>query len=206
MPLSPFGADPINDWLLEWQERQRAAFEETERRTDDQWRALSEDCQSGLQTAMTGPEGANVARIGALNQALAAAPQLQAAVAGTNIPWQMLAAIGIRESGFRNVAQPDGRGMGIFQIDLGAHPQVTAQQASDMTWAARFAANLLSTNMARLRQNHRNLNPAQLLQATAASYNLGVGGISGNPNTIDAGSPRNNYGSSVVNVMDCFRN
>lgn len=45
----------------------------------------------------------------------------------------------------------------------------------------------------------------QLLQATAASYNFGTSNISGNPNTIDAGSANDNYGTNVMNLMDCFK-
>jgi hypothetical protein len=46
--------------------------------------------------------------------------------------------------------------------------------------------------------------PAQLEQATAASYNLGKYGIGGNPSTIDAGSTGGNYGSTVVSLSACF--
>jgi hypothetical protein len=51
---------------------------------------------------------------------------------------------------------------------------------------------------------HPNLNPTQLLQATAASYNFGTGNISGNPNTIDVGTTGGNYGANVLLLMDCF--
>ena len=63
---------------------------------------------------------------------------------------------------------------------------------------------MLATNMATLGAKYPNLSPAQLLQATAASYNFGTGNISGNPNTIDVGTTGNNCGSNVVNLMDCF--
>jgi hypothetical protein len=49
-----------------------------------------------------------------------------------------------------------------------------------------------------------NFTPAQLVQATAASYNFGIRNISGNPNTIDVGTANGNYGSNVVQLMDCF--
>lgn len=117
----------------------------------------------------------------------------------------MLGAIGIRESGFGGtLIQPDGLGRGIFQIDLGAHPNVTEAQALDPVFAAHYAAQLLATNYASLAAAHPNLNTSQLLQATAASYNFGTGNISGNPNTIDVGSTGNNYGSNVMKLTDCF--
>jgi hypothetical protein len=62
---------------------------------------------------------------------------------------------------------------------------------------------MLATNMNYL-SNAFSFTPSQLLQATAASYNLGRGGISGNPNTIDVGSTGGNYGSTVVGMMACF--
>jgi hypothetical protein len=63
---------------------------------------------------------------------------------------------------------------------------------------------MLISNMADLQSSYPNLTQAQLLQATAASYNFGVSNISGNPNTIDTGTTGNNYGSNVVNLMSCF--
>ena len=118
----------------------------------------------------------------------------------------MLAAIGVRESGFLNVSEVDGAGVGvgIFQITVGANSGVTAQQAGNLAWAANWAASYLATNNSTLAADYPNLDPAHLLQATAASYNLGVGGISGNPNTIDAGSALGNYGSSILGLMECF--
>ena len=59
--------------------------------------------------------------------------------------------------------------------------------------------------MAYLANAYPNFTPDQLLQATAASYNLGTGGISGNPATIDEGSAGDNYGSNVVDLMETFK-
>jgi hypothetical protein len=60
--------------------------------------------------------------------------------------------------------------------------------------------------MNKLGQEFPNFTATQLLQATAASYNLGVGGISGNPNTIDQGTqPSGNYGSNVLAMVNCFQ-
>ena len=117
-----------------------------------------------------------------------------------------VAAVGIRESGLQNIPQQGGgQGLGVFQIDLGAHPNVSPSQALDPAFSANFAANMLSSNMSTLASSHPNLNSAQLLQATAASYNFGLGNISGNPNTIDVGTTGNNYGSNVVAITNnCF--
>ncbi len=143
-------------------------------------------------------------RIDAVKRAQAASSTLRSAAEEHDIDWRFLAAIGVRETGFRNINQKDGKGVGVFQIDLGQNPSVTAAQASDPEWAADWAAKRLAANFARLAANHPNLDQAHLLQATAASYNFGTGNITGNPNTIDVGSAGNNYGSNIMNLMDCF--
>jgi hypothetical protein len=117
----------------------------------------------------------------------------------------LLAAIGIRESGFSNIDQPDGLGRGVFQIDLGAHPNVTEAQAHDLAFSADYAAGLLASNMASLRAEFPNFTADQLTQATAASYNFGVDDISGNPATIDVGTTGNNYGSNIMGLMGAFK-
>ncbi len=97
--------------------------------------------------------------------------------------------------------------LAFFQIDLGpkgGNPNVSVQQAFDPTWAANYAANMLSNNSDTLAANFPNFTPTQLTQATAASYNFGTSNISGNPNTIDVRTTGNNYGSDVLLLMDCF--
>jgi hypothetical protein len=122
---------------------------------------------------------------------------------------KFLAAVGVRESGLP--ANPDvveaggGKGRGLFQIDLGAHPGVTVAQAFDPNYSANYSANLLLTDLTQLGRKSSNFNPDQLSQATAAAYNSGVGNISGNPNTIDNGTTWDNYGSNVNAISnDCF--
>jgi RHS repeat-associated protein len=132
---------------------------------------------------------------------------IQTAARANNIDPNLLAAIGIRETGFQNIPQEGGLGRGVFQIDLGQNPSVTSRQAADITYSANFAANRLATNESILANRYPNLTSTQLLQATAASYNLGVSrrAISGNPDTIDVGSARGNYGSNVIDIMRyCF--
>jgi RHS repeat-associated protein len=168
--------------------------------------ALSSDCQKGLSTALsvasgTSDEVAAQLRLDALGRASAAAITLSASGTG----WAMIAAIGIRETGFRNIDQPDGQGAGVFQIDLGQHPEVTAAQAHDLAWAANWAANLLSVNALVLAAKFPDFTQGQLLQATAASYNFGTGNVSGNPATIDVGTTNDNYGSNILDLMRCFK-
>lgn len=93
----------------------------------------------------------------------------------------------------------------MFQIDLSRNPGVTAAQAFNIPWAANYAAGVLASNAAYISSNSPNFTASQQLQATAASYNFGLGNISGNPNTIDQGSTNNNYGSNVVGLMSCFK-
>ncbi len=158
----------------------------------------SQDCLNALQTAH--------ANTGALTRADNNMQLIQAAAAANGINPDLLAAIGIRESGFRNIPQGGGgMGAGVFQVDLGQNPSVTSAEAYNVAWEANYAAQMLANNMATLASKYPGLTPCQLQQATAASYNFGTGNISGNPNTIDVGSTGNNYGSNVMNLMTCFQ-
>ena len=141
---------------------------------------------------------------------------LTQATAGTGLTPAFLAAIGIEETGFNNIQQacksgvswgdPSCAGDGIFQIDLSKNPSVSQSDAENTSFAAVWAANYLGGNMNKLGQLFPNFEPTQLLQATAASYNFGIGNISGNPNTIDVGTkPSGNYGSTVLGIMNCFQ-
>jgi hypothetical protein len=63
------------------------------------------------------------------------------------IPWTLLAAIGVRESGFANKSEGDGgNAVGVFQIDLKQNPSVTGAQAGNLAWAASWAASTLAQN------------------------------------------------------------
>ncbi|WP_213807878.1 RHS repeat-associated core domain-containing protein [Granulicella sp. dw_53] len=126
----------------------------------------------------------------------------------------LLGAVGVHESGMQNIAQyGGGKGAGVFQIDLGANPGVQSAQAYNVNFAANFSAGMLSSNMTFLASAHPNFSSNQLAQATAATYNMGLGthpkgkNVSGNPNTIDKGTTGGNYGSNVVALMNnCFHN
>jgi len=157
----------------------------------------SKKCLIGLKMAGTNTQ--------ALQRAVANWGTIEKAATANGIVPSMLAAIGIRETGFRNIAQSGGgQGRGIFQIDLGQNPSVTSAQADDPSFAANFAAQMLASNMTALSTDHPNLTGDKLVQATAASYNFGTGNISGNPNTIDVGTTGNNYGTDILLLMECF--
>ena len=121
----------------------------------------------------------------------------------------LLAAVGLKESDFSNgLERGGGKGVGIFQIDLGQNPGVTKEQALDPKWASNWAAARLSSNMAYLKSKFPGFTADELLQATAASYNLGLGGISGNPSTTDVGThgqPPDRYGANVLQLRECFQ-
>jgi hypothetical protein len=158
----------------------------------------SDKCKKALATAKKD--------MGAVRRAIANSATINAAASANGIPAALLMAVGVRETGFMNIAQQGGGfGRGVFQIDLGAHPNVSAAQAFDVSFSAQYAAGLLAHNSSVIANQHPKLTSAQLLQATAASYNFGIGNISGNPATIDVGTTGNNYGSNVINLMDCFK-
>ncbi|MGB7552732.1 MAG: RHS repeat-associated core domain-containing protein, partial [Candidatus Korobacteraceae bacterium] len=158
-------------------------------------------CNKALATAKAN----SVAVTNAVNNWSVLANATQA-TGNVSITPYLLAAIGIRETGFRNVAQTGGGpGYGVFQITTGPSTGVTPSMAGNVPWAANYAANLLSSNMTTLANNFPNFTSNQLLQATAASYNFGTSNISGNPNTIDVDTTNGNYGSNVVQIAhNCF--
>ena len=172
-----------------------------------EWDSLTDTCKDALRTAMPGKDTnlATHVRVGALNRAIADQMLLKMAAEQAGIDWKLLGAIGIRESGFKNTLQPNGKGGGIFQIDLGQNPSVTTSQASDAVFAATWAATKLATDMSGLASAYPAFTSMQLLQATAASYNFRTGNISGDPASIDIGTTRNNYGQNVLDLMDCLR-
>lgn len=154
-------------------------------------------CVAALRTA-----GANTA---AVRRANSNWPLLQQVGSATNVNPSALAAIGIRESGFRNIFGDHGHGRGTFQIDDRAYPKVTNTQAFNQTFAANFAANKLNSDFSVLYSKFGNFTDAQLDQATFASYNFGTPNISGNPNTIDVATTGNNYGSNTLAILiNCF--
>jgi RHS repeat-associated protein len=156
------------------------------------------DCAAALQVARKNQQ--------AINRAMQNWAILVQAGNAHGVDPRMLAAIGVRETGFRNINEVDGAGvgMGVFQLTVSPQSGVPAAQAQNLSAAANSAAALLASNMENLSNRFPSFTPSQLQQATAASYNFGAGNISGNPNTIDVGSAHNNYGSNILQLMDCF--
>jgi soluble lytic murein transglycosylase-like protein len=145
-----------------------------------------------------------------LNRGIAMMDLLEKAGDAHGIDPALLAAIPLKESNFTNKSEVDGAGVGvgIFQITVSAGSGITAQQASDPAWAANWAAKTLTSNMTLLAAKHPNFTGDVLLQATAASYNLGPNAFSGDPDKIDIGSkgtPKDAYGANVMQLMECFR-
>jgi len=178
-----------------------------------QWNSLSVKCQNALTTAV--PKTPVIGMLAALSRAEDDESYFEDAVTGTDISWQMLAAIAIRESGVQDVNENDGAGVGvgIFQITVKNNNQnpkngPTVNEANNLMWSANYAAQLLNSNLAYLAKQFPNFTASQLLQATAASYNMNPykpGNFTGNPNTIDKGTAGGNYGSNIMNLMNnCF--
>ena len=157
---------------------------------------FSDACKAALATANK--------KQAAVTRAENAWSVLQTAAEAHDIDPALLAAIGVRETGFVN--EPEigkGHGMGVFQLTN--QPGVTAAQAYDLTFAADYAANMLSDNMSYFSNKFPAFTPDQLLQATVAGYNRYRARISGDPNMIDAHTTGNNYGSNVMGLMSCFQ-
>jgi len=159
--------------------------------------------------------GAIESRIGALNRAKAAMGMLQAITAGSVIDASMIAAIGIRETGFRNIygnSYQDNQGnwhenlgRGVFQIDIGQHPEVSESLAMNTTWAATWAMNYLRANYSNWCPETSVLTRLIFSRHWQHPITLALGIISGNPDTIDVGSTNNNYGSNILDLMACFK-
>ena len=83
---------------------------------------------------------------GAVDRANAAWGTIQAAADANSIDPAMLAAIGVLETGFKSTSEKDGAGVGVgvFQITVSKTSGVTAKQAGNLSWAANYAATLLS--------------------------------------------------------------
>ena len=134
---------------------------------------------------------------------------LSAAASPNDIDARLLGAIGVRETGFQNVNESYGAGggVGVFQITVSPTSGVTAAQAGNLPWAANYVAKMLASNRTYLRNRFPNFTPEQLLKATAASNNMNPyrrGNFTGNPARIDVGTAHGNYGSNVLNLMNCW--
>jgi RHS repeat-associated protein len=174
------------------------------------WQGLSDDCQNGLRTALPArSDSQGIPRwLGALDRAKDKQATLEAAADKYGIDWHLLAAIGIRETGFV--------GDNIFQLSGNL---ASADQAKDLAQAADIAAKLLSDNASLISKTISGLSPDRLNWMVAASFNTGAQGQINryrngfSPDYLTApidpsGTPnrryRNNYGENVLGLEDCF--
>jgi hypothetical protein len=203
IPTSPFPVYHGSDRQADQQSRAEMI--------QDEWDNLSADCQKGLKMAVPGSISGQIA---ALNRAWTSTIIDDAATANAIDP-ALLAAIAIRETGFRNIHQTNGQAVGIFQIDLGQNPGVTGAQASNPAWAAKY----LSGTAAALANSYPNLAGGAALggssdfsgaftRAWADTYNLGLGGVKAFLNAgldPDLGTTGENYGQNMLQLMQCFK-
>jgi hypothetical protein len=155
--------------------------------------SLNQKCLDGLHTVRKNAD--DVARVEALM------PTLRTAATTHGIDPSLLAAVALRESGGRNIAEiGGGKGWGVFQLTN--RPHVTQAQAYDVPFAANYAANMLAENRHTLSRKAPNFTADQLTQAMAAAYNKGPSRITGDPASIDIGT--GGYGRNVVDLMNCF--
>ena len=177
---------------------------------------LSEECARGLVTAGYGPD--------AVERASQSESVLQEAAAQYGIDWKMLAAIGIYETGFRNLNEKDGHGNAVGVFQFADTSGVPADTASKLREAAFAAANLLSQNKSTIQSAFPDLSGRMLEWAMVASWNRGAGGVVSNlqnghtpdyhtspiySNGVHTGRYRGGgtgqYGTDVLHLMDCFR-
>lgn len=157
-------------------------------------------CRQGMK--MTQSDQASI------NRAKAAKATLQAAAAKHGIDWRILAAIGVRETGFRNIDSPrvGDPGQGVFQLTN--QPGVTRAQAHNLAFAANYAAKMIADNKRYFKRKFPKFNETQLMHAAIAAYNFGLVEVKGNPERIDIGTAGSKegrpYGESVLLAANCF--
>ena len=133
-------------------------------------------------------------------------PALAEAGRNTRVDPAYLAAVGIRESNFENIRERGGgAGIGVFQLTN--RPGVSEAQAFDIGFSANYAGRMLRENFDFFSDQRRfpDFNQRDAARAAIAAYNFGPSEISGNPATIDRGTPGNNYSTTVILVATkCF--
>jgi RHS repeat-associated protein len=138
----------------------------------------------------------------AIVRAQAAWPLLSKAAEGLTDP-RLLAAIGVRESGFRNIPEAGGGGgRGVFQITGNG---VSDANAYNVSWSASWAAQKWNSDYNYFKSKFPDFTGDQVVHAATASYNFGRSNLSGNPRTIDKGTTGDNYGINVLTIGgSCF--
>lgn len=136
------------------------------------------------------------------------------------IDWTLLAAIGIRESGFQNVNQVGGgAGVGVFQIDLSQNPSVSRETAESLELSANWVGAALADMMGGLTRDF-NLAGPNLEAFAVSAHNTGRGramsalhrlqgqGIAPqdlDPFSLDRYTAHGNYTAHVANLRSCFK-
>ena len=151
----------------------------------------------------------------AVARAEADAALIKAAASANGIDPNLLAAVGVQESGWRNRPQVGGQGAGIFQIDLGQHP-AQANIAYIPAQAANWAAGLLSWNYNYMETRYGD-GPDATTAYAIRSYNSWQGGVvspgarswatkNGMYTPLNSGTnpPLANYVTSVLGLRNCF--
>ena len=134
---------------------------------------------------------------------------IRAAGAANGVDPNLIAAIGVRESGWKNIPQGgDGLGMGHMQIDLGQHPDM-AGLAAYPSQNIFYGAGLLAHNYNTFERRFGG-DPDTLTAYAIRAYNGGpitqfVRGVAGvgvlEPNSaIDFGTTLNNYVTNVLGL------
>jgi hypothetical protein len=184
---------------------------------------VSISCAHGLfESAGTKNRPTSMTQFGAyaamLDRANASGEVLQEAAESAGIDWKLLAAIGVRESGFQNIAQGNGgAGTGVFQIDLVQNPSITEEQAYDLKFSSIWAANYLATSADTL-EGEFGIGGDRLVSFVAASYNRGVAGVRNSirsqmlrggsiddVRSVDMGTTFKNYGQNILYIRECFK-
>jgi len=154
----------------------------------------------------------------AVERAEGAADVIRGAASANGVDPNLLAAVGVRESGWSNILEHGGgQGAGIFQIDLGAHPDAAAF-ARIPGQAANYAAGLLRTNYDHFESRYNADVDTTTAYATSAYNRWARGRFGGGPmeqavlgtapfgiyGPLDTGTANNNYASNVLGLRNCF--
>ena len=174
---------------------------------DKRWQALSGDCRWGLRNSGNGGMRLGLA---ALDRAAKYSAEMQEAANSRKLDWRLIAAIGIRESGFRDISEVGGGpGRGWFQTTPDS--QITAEGASTFATAVGYAAALLRTSIDSFAGPiaEYGWNPSAV---AARGFNTGPFNkytldklLTGDLAELDKGTARNNYVSNTLQLMDCFK-